>query len=422
MKKVTLIVVGAGGRGDAYANFVKASPEEAEIVAVCEPRKEWREKFAKKFGLSKEQCFNDWKDLLSKPKFADAVLICTVEDLHRDIAVALAEMKYHILLEKPMAPTEEECVDIYNAAKASDVKLAVCHVLRYTNWFTKLQALIDSGIIGNIYHIQATEYVGSWHFTHSFVRGNFRNDEVASPFLLAKCCHDIDLLNTLVPGKCKKVSSFGRVSHFSKENQPEGAADRCTECPVEIESQCPYSALKIYLRDSLGWLDSWPVNVLTVNTTPEGVAKALREGPYGRCVYACDNNVCDHQIVNLEFENGATVGFVTTAFASGGRDYYVMGDRGTLRFAGESIVQHDFLTGNDTTHSITSGGNTILSGHGGGDSGIMKSFLNALKPGSDSEICTGPEASLESHLIVFAAERSRKNNNVESMMPIIKKV
>lgn len=418
MKKATLVVVGAGGRGDAYANYVKTSPDEAEIVAVCEPRKQWREQFAKKFGLSEEQCFNDWKDLLSKPKLADAVLICTVEDLHRDIAVALADMKYHILLEKPMAPSEEECVEIYNAAHKNNIKMAVCHVLRYTNWFTKLQALIDSGIIGKIQNIQATEYVGAWHFSHSFVRGIFRNDKVASPFLLAKCCHDIDLLNTLVPGKCTKVSSFGRVSHFNKENQPKGAADRCTECPVDIESQCPYSALKIYLRDRLHSLDSWPVNVLTVDTTPSGVGKALEEGPYGRCVYACDNNVCDHQVVNLEFENGVTVGFVTTAFASGGRDYYVMGDKGTLRFIGENILHHDFLTGKDTAHEITSGDNTILSGHGGGDSGIMKSFLESIKSENNAEICTGPEASLESHLIVFAAEKSRKSGNIESVMTI----
>jgi predicted dehydrogenase len=190
------------------------------------------------------------------------------------------------------------------------------------------------------------------------------------------------------------------------------------ECPAAIESQCPYSAIKIYLRDRLDVLDSWPANVLTVDTTPKGVEKALKEGPYGRCVYACDNNVCDHQIVNLEFENGATIGFATTAFASGGRDYYVMGDKGTLRFTGEAIVQHDFLTGNDTTHEITSGDSTILSGHGGGDAGIMKSFLGALRDDANAEIRTGPEASLESHLIVFAAEKARKNGEVQTITSI----
>lgn len=420
-KKVSIVVVGAGSRGGVYARYAAEFPREAEVVAVCEPRREWRERLAREHRIPAERCFKDWKELLKHPRLADAALICTVENLHRDIAVALAGLKYHLLLEKPMAPTEAECRDIYEAARAHGIVLAVCHVLRYTDWFTKLKAMADSGMIGQVHHIAATELVNAWHFSHSFVRGNFRNEESSSCFLMAKCCHDLDLLNTLVPSRCRRASSFGKLSHFTRENQPEGAADRCLDCPARIESACPYSALKIYLRDRIDRLHQWPVSMLSTDLTPAGVEAALRDGPYGRCVYACDNNVVDHQTVNLEFEDGTTVGFITTAFAVGGRDYYLMGDKGSLRFTGEEILHNDFLgglAGRETRHDIASGDSTMLSGHGGGDFGVMGQFLAAVRSGDATAILTGPEASLESHRMVFAAEESRKTGRVVDIKPV----
>ena len=421
MKRISVVVVGAGGRGGVYAQYAKAFPDEVEVVAVCEPRAAWRERFATKYDLPPERCFDDWTRLLEHPRLADAALICTVENLHRDIAVALAGLKYHLLLEKPMAPTEAECRDIYDAVNANGVIMAVCHVLRYTAWFRKLQKLIDSGLIGRVRHVTAAEYVGAWHFSHSFVRGNFRNEAVASSFLLAKCCHDIDLLNALSPSRCVKVSSFGRLNHFNRANQPTGAADRCVDCPPHIESQCPYSALKIYLRDGLDNLGGWPIYMTTADNTPEGVAKALRDGPYGRCVYACDNDVADHQVVGLDFEDGTTMGFTASAFAFGGRDYLVQGDRGSLRFTGEEIIHNDSLygrAGRETRHEITGDDGSVLTGHGGGDYGLMKEFVRAVQKGDGSGLCTGPKVSLESHMIVFAAERARKSGQVETMAAI----
>ena len=420
-RKISVVIVGAGSRGDAYSRYVANFPEEAKVVAVCEPREEWRKRLAATHEIPPERCFTDWKELLNHPRLADAALICTVENLHRDIAVALAALKYHLLLEKPMAPTEAACRDIYQAAQENGIVLAVCHVLRYTDWFAKLKAMVDSGLIGKVHHIAATELVNAWHFSHSFVRGNFRNDETSSFFLMAKCCHDLDLLNTLVPSRCVRASSFGRLSHFTPENQPKGAADRCLDCPARIESACPYSALKVYLRDRLDRLPLWPVAMLTTDTTPAGVETALRKGPYGRCVYACDNNVVDHQTVNLEFEDGTTVGFITTAFAVGGRDYFLMGDKGSLRFTGEEILHNDFLVGpagRVTHHAITSGDGTVLSGHGGGDFGLMREFVTAVRTGDPKGILTGPTASLESHLIVFAAEESRKTGRVVDIKPV----
>ena len=414
MKKTTIAIVGGGHRGTGYAGYVLKHPDEGQVVAVCEPRDDRREAFAKVHHLPADRCFRDWKDLAALPKLADAVFICTVEDKHRDAAIAFADKGYHILLEKPMAPTAQACRDIVEATHRNGVVLAVCHVLRYVDYIRRMKTMLDDGLIGRIRHIAATELVGPWHFTHSFVRGNFRNEASSSPFLLAKCCHDMDLLAWLVPSPCVRVSSFGRLSHFKRECQPAGAADRCTRCPAHIEAACPYSALKIYLRDRLDRLGKWPVSMVTTDATPAGVAQALESGPYGRCVYACDNDVADHQVVNLEFEDGTTAGFITTAFAVGSRDYFVMGDRGTLRLNDDGLHHYDFLSGKKVSIPLHIGDlSTSLSGHGGGDDGLVRDFLAALGSGDPAHVTTGPDASLSSHLIVFAAEKARRRGTVE---------
>jgi predicted dehydrogenase len=417
IQKITVAVVGAGHRGTGYAGYLLRHPDEGQVVAVCEPREDRRQEFARLHSLPPERCFSDWQDLAALPKLADAVFICTVEDKHRDAAIAFADKKYHILLEKPMAPTAQACREIVEASQRNGVVLAVCHVLQYVEYIRRMKAMLDSGLVGRIQHIAATELVGPWHFTHSFVRGNFRNEAQASSFLLAKCCHDMDLLAWFVPSPCARVSSFGRLSHFKRECQPVGAADRCTRCPAHIESACPYSAVKIYLRDRLDRLKQWPVSMVTSDATPEGVARALEDGPYGRCVYACDNDVADHQVVNLEFENGTTAGFITTAFAVGSRDYFVMGDRGTLRLNDDGLHHYDFLSGKRVSLPLYTGdASTSLTGHGGGDDGLIREFLTALRTGDKAYVTTGPEASLASHLIVFAAEKARKSGMVERVL------
>lgn len=413
---VTCIVVGAGSRGDAYGSYALRHPEEGRVTAVCEPREDRRRLFAKAHGLPADRCFADWREIADRPRLADAAFVCTVEDQHRDIVVALADKGYAILLEKPMAPTEQACRDIVDAARRTGILLTVCHVLRYAPHVKRLKALLDEGCIGPLRHIAGTEHVGPWHFAHSFVRGNFRNEQVASPLLLAKCCHDMDLLTWLMPTRCTRVSSFGRVSLFRRERQPEGAADRCMDCPAHIESACPYSALKIYLRDRLDGLDLWPVSMVTTDATPRGVAQALETGPYGRCVYACDNDAPDHQGVSLEFEDGATAGFIVTAFAEGGRDYHLMGDRGSLRLNNDGLHHHDFLTDRTRTIPVDVGDNTQVSGHGGADDELVRHFLAAVRDGDTSRVSTGADVSLTGHLIVFAAEQARRCGTVEAVV------
>jgi len=413
LRKVTFIVVGAGCRGNNYSEYAKKFPDECQPVAVCEPDDIRRNKFGDEYGIPMESRYKDWREIVDLPKLADAAMVCTQDAGHKDPAVALADKGYHLLLEKPMAPTAEDCQEIYNAVKRNNVMLAVCHVLRYTRFNRKLKELIDSGLIGKVHNIQLVEPVGYWHQAHSYVRGNWRNEAESSFMLLAKSCHDLDLLNYFIPAKCSRVSSFGTLSYFTRENQPKGAADRCTECPAEIETGCPYSAIKIYLRDFRKYHATWPGTVLHHSGTIEGVAEALREGPYGRCVFACDNDVVDHQVVAFEFEDGTTATFTMSAFTfMYERQIWVMGDKGTLKWVPDGIEHCDFLTNKTTTISTEISDGSLASGHGGGDFGIMRNFIYAVRDNDPSWITSGPEVSLESHLMVFAAEKARRTGTV----------
>jgi len=414
VNKVRIMVVGAGQRGVGYAAYFECYPSEGEIMAVCEPQDRLRHTFGDRFSIPEERRFADWREVLDKPRLADAVFICTQDKGHRDPAVLLADKGYHIMLEKPMAPDLQSCLDIHEAAERNGIILAVCHVLRYTPFNRKIKEMLDKGAIGRIRSIQLLEPVGYWHQAHSFVRGNWRNEGQSTPMLLAKSCHDIDLINYFMPGRCVRVSSFGDLSYFIGANQPEGAADRCTDCPAEIEGSCAYSALKIYLRDRKYSLDKWPVNVLTPEAAPGTVLKALQTGPYGRCVFACDNDVVDHQVVNMEFSGGATASFTMSGFTkSGSRELLIMGDQGTLRCTDQGIDYFDFLNDRISNIEVDIGDGLITSGHGGGDIGLIREFLSAVRSSDPSRVISGPKVSLESHLIVFAAERARRKGSVE---------
>lgn len=416
MERVAFIVAGAGGRGYGYAEYARLYPEEGTCVGVCDPDDQARNRFGDRHNLPEERRFRDWRDLLAQPKLADAVLVCTQDAMHKEPSILLSNMGYNLLLEKPLAPNPEDCKEIVAAAVKNNIVFAVCHVLRYTDFNRKLKELIDSGLIGKIHSLQLLEPVGYWHQAHSFVRGPWRNQEESSFMLLAKSCHDIDLINYLIPGKCKKVSSFGSLSYFNRANQPVGAADRCIDCPLEIETDCPYSAIKIYLRDFGQALNSWPIYSLTHDQTKEAAVEHLRTGSFGRCVFACDNDVVDHQVVNLEFEGGTTAGFTMCAFTEGGsRHILIMGDRGTLACSDGDITHYDFLTNKTTIISPKENDDLAQSGHGGGDFGLMRSFLAAVRDNDQSKISTGPEITLESHLIVFAAEKARLLNSVEML-------
>lgn len=406
MKQITAVVIGAGNRGCTYAGYAKNHPEELKIVAIAEPRAERLHDLADCVNVPFCNRFSNWEDLLDKPKMADCAFICTLDDDHIGPAIKAMEMGYDLLLEKPMSNTEDECRIIVQTAKQLNRKLTVCHVLRYTPFYMTLKALIDQGEIGEVTTINQIENVGYWHQAHSFVRGNWRNSVETSPMLLQKSCHDMDIILWLMGKNCLRVQSFGSLRHFTAENAPAGAPMRCLDgCPHE--NSCPYYAPKLYMdMERIGW----PIDVITTDFTLEGRRKALEEGPYGRCVYHCDNDVVDRQVVNLDFEDGAIATFTMTGLSADfSRQLKIFGTEGqiTADMGTKEIVLHRF---GEEKRNIPVDMGLEASGHGGGDYGIMSDFLNILRNGGESR--TSAEVSLQSHLICFAAERSRKENIV----------
>jgi len=409
MAQVKIIVAGAGSRGAGYAGYALAKPELAKVVGVAEPRDFYRKEFAEKHAIPADNVFTDWVTMAARPKFADAVIIATQDRMHSGPAAAFAKKGYHILLEKPMAPTEAECRSIVREAKKAGVIFAVCHVMRYTRYTRAVKKLVDSGAIGKVVSIQSLEQVGWWHQAHSFVRGNWRSEKTSSFMLLAKSCHDLDWIRHIMGRRCTQVSSFGSLFHFRKEQKPAGAGDRCLGCG--IESACPYSAKRLYLGMASAGKWEWPLDIIATEHTVDAATEALRTGPYGRCVYACDNDVVDHQVVIMEFEDGATADFTMTAFTPfGDRLTRIFGTHGALYGNGSKIEHHNFVTGGKEIIDTEAADAGILGGHGGGDLGLMESFVDAVARKEPKLVLSGPDESLETHLMVFAAEQSRRED------------
>jgi predicted dehydrogenase len=405
---VTIAIVGTGNRGTAFADFAWRYPERIGAVAVADPRKQRRDVLADRLGVPTDRRFLDWRELAGLGRIADAVLVATPDREHVGPARAFAELGYHVLLEKPIAPTRAECVAVVDAVEKAGVILAVCHVLRYTPYTEAVRRVVDDGRLGEIVGVDHLEPVGWWHFAHSFVRGNWRRLDESGPSLLTKSCHDLDWLRYIVGRPALAVTSRGGLRHFTAANRPDGAADRCLDCAVE--PTCPYSAVRLYVG-ALGdpVRERWPLSVVTTDFTEAGVREALRDGPYGRCVYGCDNDVADHQVVTIDFEGGVTAALTVSAFTPmGRRRTRIMGTRGFLEGDGERLTVTDFVTGRTESVDVTTaGGADAGGGHDGGDFGVFGSFVDAVAAGDPSLVRSGPRESLESHLMAFAAERSR---------------
>jgi len=405
------MIIGAGNRGYGYAAYALAHPEQLKVVGLAEPIAFRQQRLIEKHNIPQSHVFDDWQELLKRDKLSDAVIISLQDHLHAEAAVALADKGYHILLEKPMATSEEDCRRIIKAVEDNNILFAVCHVMRYTSYTTQLKALLNNKLIGDIINIQHLEPVGFWHQAHSYVRGNWRNEKDSSFMLLTKSCHDVDWISYLMNSPCKNITSYGNLKHFSKNNKPKEAGDHCLSC--DIENDCAYSSKKIYLgRYAQGERD-WPLNVIVDDVTEDNLIKALQEGPYGRCVYNCDNDVVDHQVVNFLFENNSTASFTMTAFSDlDNRQTRIFGSEGELSGDGKTITHRNFLTGETTHYDTDKSEENVLEGHGGGDYGLMKSFVSALINNDASEILSGPRETLHSHLLVFAAEKSRKSGGL----------
>ena len=408
-KPIETVLLGAGDRGmNNFGKFALNNPQSMKIIAVAEANEKKRNVFAEQHQLKKSQLFESWEEVLTKPQMGEVLINATLDHHHYASTIKALDQGYHVLLEKPISDTPEHVLAVAEKAKRSDRVLQICFELRYAPFISKIKQLIDSKAIGELVAIEHKESLIYWHMAHSFVRGNWRSCKDSSPMLLAKACHDFDLLVWLVHSPCKKVSSFGGLNYFRKENAPPNAPDRCIEgCPHEQE--CLYSALKIYLNDNT----SWPVSVISVDTSLESRKQALKEGPYGRCVFKCDNDVVDNQVVNLEFENGIRVAFIMTGHShENTRTVRYSGTKGTLRgHFDKSEIEINYYNHNQsqTFHPTI---DVDEHGHGGGDEFLLKDFVDIIKNKKYHQIHSSIDEAVESHMIIFAAEKSRQTNDI----------
>lgn len=417
MKQLKVILIGAGDRGRTYTGFMKNNPDKFKVIGVAEPTDNIREAVRDLHEIPEENCYISWEQILDRPKFADVAVISTMDQLHFEPTMKALELGYDLLLEKPISHSIEECCAIYKQAEKYGRKVMVCHVLRYTPYFTQLKKFIDDGTLGKVVSINHTEAVGNLHQSHSFVRGNWGNSGRASFMLLQKCCHDIDILQWLVNKKCTKIQSFGDLTYFREENAPAGAPERCLEGCPEADT-CPYNSVKLYYDDKQNnWFRC--ASTQKVHPTDEDVLEALKTTQYGKCVFKCDNDVVDHQTVNMEFEDKSTVLLTMCAFTKGGRYTDIMGTKGMLHCEmdaedGKQFHFYDFATNEyrylDSEISIV--GDSITSGHGGGDAGTVDALYDYITGTLSKEEVSEIYISCYNHLLVFAAEESRISGKV----------
>jgi len=409
---IKAVLFGAGLRGAvAYAPYALAHPQALKFVAVAEPDPERRARFAAQHHIPKTHQFTSWEEVLAKPRMADVVFNCTQDQMHFASSIPTLEAGYDMLLEKPMTNSLTETVQLVQFAEKQGRLLQICHVLRYTPFFTTLNKVLRSGQLGDIVTVEHRENVAYHHMAHSFVRGNWRNAGASSPMILAKSCHDLDILYWNLGVPVKFIQSFGALRYFRPENAPAGATPRCTDgCPVA--ATCPFDARRVYLNMDRA---DWVIMAMTNDLSLAGRQAALETGPYGRCVYACDNDVVDNQTVNMILENDTTVTFTMHGHSHAeGRSMRYDGTRATLRATtiGQEpqIEIHHHLTDECERIEIPL---TDGSGHGGGDFGVVDGFLRTLRGEADG--LTSARVSLESHLMAFAAEEARLSNTVVTM-------
>jgi predicted dehydrogenase len=403
-------ILGAGNRGvGAYGAYLRRRPDLAEVVAIADPRTDRLIDAGAQHGVEGEHLYETWEALLQNETGLDAIIIATPDHLHLQPALAAIELGVSILLEKPICPREDELRVLRDAARRRGADITVAHVLRYTPFFARIKELLGRGVIGTLQSIRHTEHIGYWHYAHSYVRGNWRRLDQSSPMILAKSCHDFDILRWLIGEPCVELNSYGSLGHFTRANAPEGATERCDQ-GCRVERSCPYSAQRIYL-EKFPPANLWPHNVVSLDTSPEGIANALHTGPYGRCVYMCDNDVMDHQVVSLRFANGVNATMNVSAFTrENTRTIQLMGSHGEItgNFFGNEIQVADFRIDDMRTSQLTLHSEGY---HGGGDDAIVADFLgrvqDRLRRGETAVPLTSLEESIDSHLMAFAAERSR---------------
>lgn len=449
---VNAVMIGAGLRGrEVYGRYAEKHPQKLKFVAVAEPDISRCKLFRQAHNISETMAFESWELLLTKEKgqLANAAFICTQDNMHFQPALAALNIGYHLVLEKPISPSLEECQHIFRISRDTGQIVQVCHVLRFTKFWKMIKELVDSGEIGRVIHYDHSENVSYWHFGHSYVRGPYKNKESSSPLILAKSCHDLDLMYWILGEKPISVYSTGELSYYRPENAPVSAPDRCTDGCPELEN-CPWYAPRLYvtaepllriglhapskmtrllahfalnhrktlsllslvnkrLKGLLNW-DQFPSTVITTDLSLEGKMKALREGPFGKCIFKCGNDVIDHQITTYTFPSGATGTLTLHGFSDlEGRELKIFGTKGSIRgyfrYNGEQISVTDFRF---SKTKIVYHAGLSMGGHGGGDFGLMDFFVKVMKGEIPPKEAGADVANaLEAHFMAFAAEDAR---------------
>lgn len=414
-RPIRLAIAGAGGRGTMFARCAGRRPGSAQVVAIADVHAGGLAILGDALGLPASARHLGWQAMVDAGTEADAAVIAIHDREHLGAALACLRRGWHVLLEKPMALSLEDCRAIAAAQRGSGRILAVCHSMRYQPGFQRIKETVDSGVIGRIVHVEMSEHVAFWHQAHSYIRGNAANSAKSGPMILTKSCHDLDWLSWLVGATAERVSSFGSLSWFHAGNAPAGAPERCSDgCPHL--ATCTYSAYRCYVDTQRR--SGWPAAMCSpADHSREAHLKAIQEGPYGRCVWRCDNDTVDHQVVNLEFPGGITAGFTMTGLSSGGgRSVRVHGTLGELvyRQSPQSLTVHVF--GSERTETVALGADD---GHGGGDALLFDAFIDAVASGDGSRIRTSADESLRTHAMCFAAELSRRQRRTVELQELL---
>ena len=400
MERKKIAVIGYGGRGGIYAEYALQYPEQFELVAISDVQ-EHRLKAAEARGV---KAYKDYKELLNAGYDLDLVAISTQDAQHKEHAIYAMEKGYDLLLEKPIAPNLEDCLAVYECAKKHNRKVYVCHVLRYSKFYSTIKDIIDEGTLGDIVNIHALEGVGFYHIAHSYVRGPWRNTKESSPMILAKCCHDMDIIRYLMGEKCISINSYGDRNFFREENAPEGATQYCSECPHK--DTCMWNAQKLYTTDDFRWTAGY---FAKHGMTDEAILQDLKGTQYDKCVFLNDNDVVDHQSTVMLFENGKTAVHTMTGFSKRiYRDIKVFGTKAELYGHMEDNVIEIRPFDGDVKRIDVDVSAATVGGHNGSDFFMMEQLYKTLN-GEEAKGITYLDVSVESHLMSFAAEESRLN-------------
>lgn len=427
-KPITAIIVGAGHRSFVYSELAKTNPEMLKIVGVADPNPIRRKKAMDYFGFKEDMCFENAKELAKKGKLADTVINGTMDEQHLETAVPLLDAGYDMLLEKPFAPNEEEMRQIVNCAKKNNSKVMICHVLRYTPFYYAIKERIANGEIGDIINIQTTEHVSYHHLSTSYIRGKWANsDKCHTSMLLAKCCHDLDIIMWMMSEtKPKQISSFGGKFQFKPENAPKEAGTICMkDCP--LVDTCVYSTKRLYIDHPDRWaFYVWDALEGKKNVTIEDkIALMKSDSPYARCIYKCDNNVVDHQSVLINFESGATgTHNMVGGSAEPRREIHIIGTKGeifgnfeeskftVLKIDPSPDAHNEECDVEEVDLRVTGDMVGAYGGHGGGDERLAADFVKFIRGEKPSLACTSIFDSVAGHLSVYLADKSRENGGM----------